>query len=139
MSEEIIIDGVNVKDCRRRFGKNSYCRYFKRPCADNNFNCIWKQNERLKQENAKLKEENFKLGQFDIKKVTLIENRQLEEENKKLKEKLENIKEIAETALKANYCNNCDGVGIPDCDDYECHTYALDKIMDVLEGVEDEN
>ena len=53
--EEIIIDGVNVKDCKRRIGKNSYCRYFKRPCADNNFNCIWKQHERLKEENEKLK------------------------------------------------------------------------------------
>ncbi len=55
--KEIIIDGVNVKDCRRRIGKNSYCRYFKRPCAENNFNCIWKQNERLKEENKRLQEE----------------------------------------------------------------------------------
>ena len=54
--EEIIIDGVNVKDCKRRIGKNSYCRYFKRPCADNNFNCIWKQHKRLKEENQKLTE-----------------------------------------------------------------------------------
>lgn len=54
--EEIIIDGVNVKDCKRRIGKNSYCRYFKRRCADNNFNCIWKQHERLKEENEKLTE-----------------------------------------------------------------------------------
>lgn len=57
MSEEIIIDGVNVKDCRRRIGKNSYCRYFKRSCADNNFNCIWKQHGRLKEKNTKLKDE----------------------------------------------------------------------------------
>jgi hypothetical protein len=56
MTEEIIIDGVNVKNCKRRIGKNSYCRYFKRPCADNNFNCIWKQHERLKEENQKLTE-----------------------------------------------------------------------------------
>lgn len=53
--EEIIIDGVNVKDCKRRIGKNSYCRYFKRPCTDNNFNCIWKQHGRLKEENEELK------------------------------------------------------------------------------------
>lgn len=55
MTEEIIIDGCNVKDCRRRIGKNNYCRYYKRPCADNNYNCIWKQNLRLKQENEKLR------------------------------------------------------------------------------------
>ena len=40
MTEEIIIDGVNVKDCERRIGKNNFCRYFKRNCADNNYNCI---------------------------------------------------------------------------------------------------
>ena len=55
--EEKIIDGVNVAGCRRRIGKNSYCRYFKRPCADNNFNCIWKQKARLEQENEELKEQ----------------------------------------------------------------------------------
>lgn len=48
--EQIIIDGVNVKDCRRRIGKNSYCRYFKRLCSDNNVNCVWKQLARKKQE-----------------------------------------------------------------------------------------
>ena len=59
--EKIIIDGVNVAGCRRRIGKNSYCRYFKRPCADNNFNCIWKQKARLEQENERLKEEILNL------------------------------------------------------------------------------
>lgn len=65
--EEIIIDGVNVKDCKRRIGKNSYCRYFKRPCADNNFNCIWKQHERLKEENEKLKKTLQKLEDLSLK------------------------------------------------------------------------
>ena len=55
-----------------------------------------------------------------------------------LNKKLDKIKEITETALKANYCNNCDGVGLPECSDAECHTYALDKIMDVIKGAEDE-
>ena len=57
MTEEIVIDGVNVAGCRRRIGKNSYCRYFKRPCAENNFDCIWKQYERLKQKNKDLKKQ----------------------------------------------------------------------------------
>lgn len=48
--EQIIIDGVDVKDCRRRIGKNSYCRYFKRLCSDNNVNCVWKQLARKTQE-----------------------------------------------------------------------------------------
>ena len=55
MTEEIIIDGCNVKDCRRRIGKNNYCRYYKRPCADNNYNCIWKKCLRLEQENRQMK------------------------------------------------------------------------------------
>lgn len=55
--EQIIIDGVDVKDCRRRIGKNSYCRYFKRLCSDNNVNCVWKQLARKTQECEELKNE----------------------------------------------------------------------------------
>ena len=55
----------------------------------------------------------------------------------RLHAKLEKIKEIAENALKANYCNNCDGVGLPECQDTECHTYALDKIMNIIKGAEE--
>ena len=54
--EQIIIDGVNVKDCRRRIGKDNYCRYFKRLCSDNNFNCVWKQLARKTQEYEQLEE-----------------------------------------------------------------------------------
>ena len=55
--EQIIIDGVDVKDCRRRIGKNSYCRYFKRLWSDNNVNCVWKQLARKTQECEELKNE----------------------------------------------------------------------------------
>lgn len=53
--EKIIIDGVDVKNCRRRIGKNNYCRYFKRLCSENNFNCVWKQLARKTQECEELK------------------------------------------------------------------------------------
>lgn len=53
--EQIIVDGVDVKDCRRRIGKNSYCRYFKRLCSENNFNCVWKQLARKTQECEELR------------------------------------------------------------------------------------
>ena len=53
--EQIIIDGVDVKNCRRRIGKNNYCRYFKRLCSENNFNCVWKQLARKTQECEELK------------------------------------------------------------------------------------
>ena len=63
MEEPIIIDGVNVKDCRRRIGKDNYCRYFKRLCSDNNFNCVWKQLARKTQECENLKAEEKYLKQ----------------------------------------------------------------------------
>ena len=89
MTEEIIIDGCNVKDCRRRIGKNSYCRYYKRPCADNNYNCVWKQNLRLKQENEELgKIIDSKNGTI----ATLANIRDdLKQENEKLKEKVKEL------------------------------------------------
>ena len=53
--KQIIIDGVNVKDCKRRIGKDNFCRYYKRPCAENNYNCIWKKYLRKEQECEELK------------------------------------------------------------------------------------
>lgn len=54
--KQITIDGVNVKDCKRRIGKDNYCRYYKRPCSENNYNCIWKKYLRKEQENKRLLE-----------------------------------------------------------------------------------
>ena len=55
--KQIIIDGVNVKDCKRRIGKDNYCRYYKRLCSENNYNCIWKKYYRKEQECEELKTE----------------------------------------------------------------------------------
>lgn len=102
--KEIIIDGVNVKDCKRRFGKNSYCRYFKRPCADNNFNCIWKQHERLKEENKALRKRFEKLvsdlGWHCVQCTKEADNCMLRIENEKLKKTLQEIEKLSENA----YC-----------------------------------
>ena len=54
--KQVIIDGVNVKDCKRRIGKDNYCRYYKRPCSENNYNCIWKKYLRKEQECEGLKQ-----------------------------------------------------------------------------------
>ena len=48
--KQIIIDGVDIKDCKRRIGKDNFCRYYKRPCSENNYNCIWKKYLRKEQE-----------------------------------------------------------------------------------------
>ena len=53
--KQIKIDGVDVKDCKRRIGKNNYCRYYKRPCSENNYNCVWKKYLRKEQECEELK------------------------------------------------------------------------------------
>lgn len=58
--KQIIVDDVNVKDCKRRIGKNNYCRYYKRLCSENNYNCIWKKYLRKEQECEKLKKELIK-------------------------------------------------------------------------------
>lgn len=55
--KQIIIDGVDIKDCKRRIGKDNFCRYYKRPCAENNYNCIWKKYLRKEQECEELKKE----------------------------------------------------------------------------------
>ena len=58
-----------IEKCRRKIGKQAWCRYFKSPCK-NNPNCIWKQFER--EQNRRIELENY------FKK--------LEKENKELKD-----------------------------------------------------
>ena len=114
---EIIVDGVNVKDCKRRTGKNSYCRYFKRPCADNNFNCIWKQCERLKADNERLKEEIKEIKKYQYEQEYL--DKEIEEMQEALKTLAEGLnkrqmtlQEIKEFCKKEiEYFDNNDNYG----------------------------
>ena len=103
--QKIIIDDVNIKDCKRRIGKDNYCRYYKRPCSENNFNCIWKKYLRKEQECNKLyiqlksDEEYHKEEENTLRKI--IKNKEkrnieLYKENNKLQQTLTEIKEIAE-------------------------------------------
>jgi len=98
MTEEIIIDGVDVAGCRdyreveykeMAICMNYYNHLPKPPketewqyCAGNK-NCYYKQRKRLEQENKELKEENFNWEQIN----------KLQE---KYKSALEEIREIAE-------------------------------------------
>ena len=67
-NKQIIIDGVDIKDCKRRKGKDNYRRYYKRPCSENNYNCIWKKYLRKEQE---CKE--FKQTLIEIKEIAEVE------------------------------------------------------------------
>ena len=113
--KQIIIDGVNVKDCKRRISKDNYWRYYKRLCSENNYNCIWKKYYRKEQECEELKKrlESFqkdysKLYQVVENKGYIKELDQLKIENNQFKQTLAEIKEIAETATKCLYATKSD-------------------------------
>ena len=97
--KQIIIDGVDIKDCKRRIGKDSFCRYYKRPCAENNYNCIWKKYLRKEQECEELKEAIDGLLKIQY---------QLADSCTKYEQTLTEIKEIAETADKCLYATKSD-------------------------------
>ena len=101
--KQIIIDDVDVKDCKRRIGKDNYCRYYKRPCAENNFNCIWKKYLRKEQECEELNKEIHNLNStIDFIKVT--EHSAINKYNK-LKQALTEIKQLLEDALDTDKTN----------------------------------
>ena len=84
--KQIIIDGIDVKDCKRRIGKDNFCRYCKRPCAENNYNCIWKKYLRKEQECETLASQL----DFEVQKKEC-----LEQECEELKAEVKKQKEIA--------------------------------------------
>lgn len=92
-NKPIIIDGVDVKDCKRRIGKDNYCRYYKRPCSENNFNCIWKKYLRKEQECETLSSQL----DFEVQKKEC-----LEQECEDLKQTLTEIKPILEFYANSN-------------------------------------
>ena len=117
--KQIIIDGVNVKDCKRRIGKDNFCRYYKRPCAENNYNCIWKKYLRKEQECEELKE---------IINGLLKIQYQLADSCKKYIQTLTEIKEIARGVR--NYL---------DCPSPRDVRYEMDIILQKISECEAEN
>jgi len=69
MTDKIMIDGVDVSGCKRRIGKDNYCRYFKRPCNENNYNCVWKQLARKTEECEQLKKD-LESAEFIVRPTT---------------------------------------------------------------------
>ena len=96
--KQIIIDGVDVKDCKRRIGKENYCRYYKRPCAENNYNCIWKKYLRKEQECEKLNKiiNEAKNSKLDLKSFLVCEavQNEYEQQLELKKEECNELKEL---------------------------------------------
>ena len=129
--KQIIIDGVNVKDCKRRIGKDNFCRYHKRPCAENNYNCIWKKYLRKEQE---LQEAMDNYVQLDLQRVKEYNElvdlyKAKEQECEELKETLTEIKEIVRQEIVCDYCNF---QGTDKCDSRLCTSFYLDDFCKIL-------
>ena len=115
MDKQIIIDGVDIKYCKRRIGKDNFCRYYKRPCAENNFNCIWKKYFRKEQECEELKKDRERWKSNFNGKVSAIEellqqldqlkqtNEELKKENDELKRQHQADKGLITSTGKMNY------------------------------------
>lgn len=124
---QIIIDGVNIKNCKRRIGKDNFCRYYKRPCAENNYNCIWKKYLRKEQECEELKKEikHYKqIAQYHGNLSVKYTNK-----SAKLKQTLTEIKEIAENVQSF--------VGRIDIED-ELFEQIMEQILQKINEVENE-
>ena len=101
MTEEIIIDGVNVSECyadNKTMKDGLYCFWEGGRCEDNEY-CYYKQLKRLEQENKKLKEENVKLLFGKGALINLCDNLtkiidEKKEKESKLWQALEEIKAI---------------------------------------------
>lgn len=86
--KQIIIDGVDIKDCKRRIGKNNFCRYYKRPCAENNYNCIWKKYLRKEQECKELKQTLTEIKEIAKWHTTSADSEDVQEDMKQILQKI---------------------------------------------------
>ena len=109
--EQIIIDGVDVKGCKRRIGKDNFCRYYKRPCTENNYNCIWKKYLRKEREceswKALIDEAQIEQGklqqQLEAYKMEAEEGKEI---NAELKAELEQEKNWHKTSDEISKVNS---------------------------------
>ena len=98
MTEEIIIDGVNVVGCKFYTKNNCNCSIFWTPCEELD-TCYYKQLKRLEQENDALKSQL----DFEVQSKEVID--ELEQENKELKEWKDKVVKLFETACRCKYLN----------------------------------
>ena len=132
MSKEIILDGVNVAECRHlSFVEEDYCcdcQYEKYALCQNS-DCYYKQLKRLQAENEELKKE------INLYKNSIVANHdraigkrfaELLEENEELKLALKEIREICKCSKEMN-CEEC-----PQCDDCEELCTNDENLQDII-------
>ena len=127
-NKQIIIDGVDIKDCKRRLGKDNFCRYYKRPCAENNYNCIWKKYLRKEQE---LQEAMDNYVQLDLQRVK--EYNELVDLYKAKEQECEELKKAIDGLLKIQY-QLADS-----CTKYEQTLAEIKEICNSVENIENIN
>jgi hypothetical protein len=113
MTEEIIIDGVNVAGCGAY--KDKHCKdktsimFCDTNLCSNYPNCYYKQLKRLEQKNFELEESLKVFNKPDVKKVLTLYNcgeiARLEQENERLKEEKEKYKPFYELGAKCTQLN----------------------------------
>lgn len=111
--DEIILNGVNVAECRYLEKCSSYCCDLHKDNCEYLEDCDFKKYKRLEQENKELKEyEYYYLDKF-----------------LNLKQALEEIREIQTTCLEFKTCEKCKFY--EKCDK-DIENYILNKINEVL-------
>ena len=140
-NKQIIIDGVNIKDCKRRIGKDNYCRYYKRLCSENNYNCIWKKYLRKEQECEELKKQVEVIKERLFRKIAPIDYTDCPYYIKmvKLKQTLTYIKKIAEilAPMTDEYENCYDRDRCFECEFTEdCQYFNIKQILQKINEVE---
>ena len=127
--KEIIVNGVNVSECRYVVKYNNYCCDLHKDNCDYLEDCDFKKYKRLQKENEELKARRIKSLGFICDC----------EEREKYKQTLEEIREIAENS----YSIPC-GDGCYDCENCEdeitnngetCMQYGIDKITNKINEV----
>lgn len=48
-------------------------------------------------------------------------------------ELINDIREVVQRVLRANHCNNCDGIGLDECGDMECGVKTAQMIDEMLQ------
>lgn len=127
MTEEIIIDGVNVAGCEYYFESTKTvdtCKWFGCKCNSvSTDECKYKQLQRLEQENKALKDNNNYLQA--IIDDGREENKRWKQENEKLKKANERLKTLYHNEGITDICDSCSITSAMEAYDYR---KALEEI-----------